>query len=174
MKLLGSVVLAFSALMLFTSGCISEPDFDRKKFAELNGVAQDLKTAVTATDPCTMPDALQQRLARGIAAVRERGTSTAEAGVIAAYAHLLTTCQDGLLLCRSRDHMSHFAFFPKGRIYVSQDLDPLVERYDLRVERHLYKPTGQYMRSIDGSATTVVWESVRAQIQNIENMIRYR
>jgi hypothetical protein len=174
MKHGGMFVLAFSAILLFTAGCISEPGFDRGKFEELKRVAQDLKTAVSGTSPCDVPDALQQRLVLGIAAVKEKGTSPAEDGVLAAYSHLLTTYRDGLLLCRSRSQMASFAFFPKGRIYVSQDLDALVEKYDLSTERHRYEPTGQYMRSIDGDAITVIWERVQAQIQNIENMIDYR
>jgi len=69
--------------------------------------------------------------------------------------------------------LSNFDFFPKGRIYVSQELDPLVERYDLAVEKHLYKHTGQYMRTVDGDSIRVIWESARTQIKNMENMMNY-
>jgi len=169
----GLVFLLLSALLLFTSACVSEPGFDKGKFAELDRIVQDMKAAVSSSNPCDVPDILQQRLASGIAAVKDKANSKRERDLIMAYSYLLTTYKDGLLLCRSRTHLSNFDFFPKGRIYVSQELDPLVERYDLAVEKHLYKHTGQYMRTIDGDSIRVIWESARTQIKNMENMMNY-
>ena len=166
-------IIVFSAIALFTSGCMSEPGIDKGTFEELNRTAQDLKAALTLSNPCDVPDTLQQRLASGIAAVKNKVNSKEEHNLIAAYTQLFTTCKDGLLLCRYRTQFSGFDFFPKGRIYVSQELDPLVEKYDLSMEKHVYKGTGQYMRSIDGNSVQVIWESARAQIKNIENMMNY-
>jgi hypothetical protein len=160
-------------MLLFASGCVSEQVINKAKFADLRSIAQDLKTAISSTDPCGVPEALQDRLASGIAAVKGRANSHAEKDLVAAYSSLLSTYKDGLLLCRSRHQLSSFDFFPKGRIYVSQELDPLVERYDLPVEKHLYKHTGEYIKSIDGNSIEVIWERARIQLRNIENMIDY-
>ncbi len=167
------VTLLFSVVMLFTSGCVLEPGIDKGKFSELNRAAQDLKTAISSGNPCDLPETLQQRLASGIAALQDRVASKGERDLVAAYSRLLTTCKDGLLLCQSRTHLSNFQFVPQGRIYVSQELDPLVEKYGLSTERHLYRPTGQYWRSIDGDSIKVIWESAQIQIKNIENMVNY-
>lgn len=167
------VILVFSAILLFTSACVSEPGIDKGKFAELDRTAQDLKAALTSSNPCDVPESLQQRLASGITAVKGKANSKGEHDLIVAYSHLLSTYKDGLLLCQYRTQLSHFDFFPKGRIYVSQELDPLVEKYDLPMEKHLYKRTGQYMRSIDGNSILVIWESARTQIKNMENMMNY-
>ncbi len=163
----------FSAMLLFVSGCVSEPGTDKGKFLELNRTAEDLKTAITSGNPCDVPDTLQRRLDSGIAALKDRAASKGEYDLIAAYSHLLTAYRDGLLLCQSRTLLSNFQFVPQGRIYVSQELDPLVKKYGLPTERHLYKPTGQYWRSIDGDSIKVIWESVQMQIKNIENMMNY-
>ncbi len=159
--------------MFFAAGCISEPGLDKGKFAELNRAAQDLKTAIRSGKRCEFPDTLQQRLSSGIEALKGKTASKTEFDLLSAYSHLLTTYKDGLLLCQSRTHLTEFEFVPKGRIYVTQQLDPLVEKYDLPTERHLYSPTGKYWRSISGDSITVIWESAEAEIKNIENMVNY-
>jgi len=167
------VMLVLLAAMLFISACVSEPEFDKSKFAELNRTVQELKAALSSGDPCSLSDTLVQRLSSEITAVKGRAKSKKEQDLVTAYAYLLTTCKDGLLLCQSRNQFTNLDMFPKGRIYVSQELDHLVERYDLSTEKHLYKKTGQYMRSVDGNSIGVIWDSARTQIKNIENMMNY-
>ncbi|HXY54566.1 MAG TPA: hypothetical protein VEM40_07840 [Nitrospirota bacterium] len=167
------VILLFSTITLFIFGCVSEPGVEKGKFLELNRAVEDLKAAIMSGNACDMPDTLQQRLADGIAAINGKAASKGERDLVAAYSHLLTTYKDGLLLCQSRNLLSDFQFVPRGRIYVSQELDPLVEKYGLSTKRHLYSPTGQYWRSIDGDSIKVIWESAQVQIKNIENMMNY-
>ncbi|MGE5173985.1 MAG: hypothetical protein ACM3MD_09150 [Betaproteobacteria bacterium] len=168
-----SYMLFLSVIMLFASGCVTEPALDKGKFAELNRAAQDLKTAIRSGKRCEVPDTLLQRLTSEIAALKNKTASKAERDLLSAYSHLLVICQDGLLLCQSRTHLTEFQFVPKGRIYVTQELDSLVEKYDLPTERHLYSPTGKYWKSISGDSITVIWESAEAEIKNIENMVNY-
>jgi len=169
----GVVIILLSAIMLFGPGCVSEPGIDKEKFSELNLIAQDLKTAITSGKPCDVPDTLIQRLASETAALKNRTASKGERDLIEAYSHLLTTYKDGLLLCQYQTPLSQFQFVPKGRIYVFQELDPVIQKYGLSTESHLYKPTGVYWRSIDGDSIKVIWESAEFQIKNIENMVNY-
>ena len=173
MRLRSMVVLAFLTALLFISACVSEPEFDKSKFLELNQTAQDIKAVLLSSNPCDLPDSLIQRLSAGIAAVKDKAKSKKEHDLITAYSYLLTTCRDGLLLCHSQSQFANLNLIPKGRIYLSQELDPLVERYDLSTEKHVYRHTGQYMRSVDGNAINVIWDSARTQIKNIENMLNY-
>ncbi len=173
MRLLSTVMLVLLASLLFISSCVSEPEFDKSKFTEINRTVQNLKAALSSDNPCNLPDSLLERFSSGIAAVKGKVKSKKEHDLIIAYSYLLTTCKDGLLLCRSRNQFANLDMFPKGRIYLSQELDPLVERYDLPTEKHLYKKTGQYMRSVDGNSIGVIWESARTQIKNIENILNY-
>jgi hypothetical protein len=168
-----SVITLAAALLLFASGCVAEPGLDKGKFEELNRAAQDLKAVLRSGKGCEVPDTVLQRLASGTAALKDKTASKAERDLLSAYENLVTIYQDGLLLCRSRGHLSRFEFVPKGRIYVTQELDPIVEKYDLPIERHVYKPTGVSWRSISGNSITVIWKRVEIQIKNIEVMLKY-
>ncbi len=159
--------------MLFTSGCVFEPGIDKAKFADLNKAAQDVRALIASDSPCDAPAELQQRLAAGIAAIKDKTASRPERELIAAYSNLLTTYQDGLLLCRYRNQLTDFQFVPKGRIYVSQELDPIVEKYELSTEKHKYKPTGQFWRSIPGDSIKVIWARAQTQLKNIETVEKY-
>ena len=169
----GMVIILLSAIVLSGVGCVSEPGIDKGKFSELNRTARDLATSLASDKPCEVPETVLQRLASGTAALKDKAASKGESDVIKAYSNLLTTYQDGLLLCNHRNHFSQFKFVPKGRIYVSQELDPLVLKYDLSTESHLYRPTGLYWRSIAGDSIRVIWERAEMQTKNIENMVNY-
>ena len=168
-----SVITLVSAILLFASGCAAEPGLDKGKFAELDRALQDLKAALGSGKACDVPDTMLQRLASGTAALKDKTASKAERDLLAAYADLATIFHDGLLLCRSRTHLSGFEFVPKGRIYVTQELDPLVEKYDLPIESHVYKPTGAHWKSISPDSIRVIWEKAEVRIKNIEVMLKY-
>jgi len=87
--------------------------------------------------------------------------------------NLMITSQDALFVCRSRANLSGFGIVPKGRIYVTQELDPIVEKYDLAIERHVYKPTGAYWKSISVDSIRLIWEKAEMQIKSIEVMLTY-
>src|SRR5512139_928273 len=168
-----SVINLLSALLLFALGCTAEPGLDKGKFAELDRASRDLKSALGSGDPCGIPETVLQRLASGTAALKDKTASKEERDLVSAYANLVTISRDGLLLCRSRSHLSGFEFVPKGRIYVTQELDPLVEKYNLPTESHVYKPTGAHWKSISGDSIKVIWERAGVQIKNIEVMLKY-
>ncbi len=167
------VVLLLSAIMFLSISCVSEPGIDKGKFSELNRTARELQNSISSNKPCDVPDTLMQKLDAGITALRDKTSSKAERDVIAAYSRLLTTYKDGLLLCQYRTQMKQFEFVPRGRIYVFQELDPLVEKYGLSTERHVYAPTGVHWKSIAGDSIKVIWESAEVQLKNVENMVNY-
>ncbi len=173
MRQVNVAILLLLAIMLFGLGCVSEPGIDKGKFSELNRTAHDLKASITPDKPCDLPEALLQKLASGTAALKDKTASKIERDVVEAYSRLVTTYQDGLLLCQSQTRLNNFQFVPKGRIYVFQDLDPLVAKYDLSTESHLYKPTGVRWRSISADSIKVIWETAENQLRNIENMVNY-
>lgn len=173
MKQGGIVILLLSVIMLFGSGCIPEKGIDKKKFSELQRIAREIQTSITSGNPCDVPDTLRQSLVSGTEALRDKTTSTGERDLIKAYSNLLTIYNDGLLLCKYRTALSQFQFVPKGRIYVTQELDPLVQKYDLSTASHVYRPTGAYWKSIPGDSIKVIWESAEFQLKTIENMVNY-
>lgn len=170
---MSQVTWIMTMLLLFAAGCTAEPGLDKGKFADLNRAGQDLKAAFGAGRICEVPDAVLQRLVSGTAALKDKTVSKAEADLLAAYANLVVISRDGLLLCRSRTHLTGFEFVPKGRIYVTQELDPLVEKYGLPTESHVYKPTGAHWKSISADSITVIRERAEGQIKKIEVMLKY-
>jgi hypothetical protein len=161
------------ALLVFACGCTTEPGLNKAKFAELDRAKQDLKAAIKAGRGCETSDALLQRFVSGTAALKNKMASEDERGLLELYNELVITYQDGLLLCRTRTMFADYAFVPKGCIYVTQELDPVVEKYHLPTERHLYQPTGKHWKSIPGDSPRVVWEQAAFEIKNIEGWERY-
>ncbi len=173
MKKYGIILIALSAMAVFSPGCTREQGINKGKFAELIRIVQDLKTAIASGKACDVPNAVLERLAAGTAVLKDKAGSQDERDLLAACEDLAAIYRDGLLLCRSRTHLTGFPFVPKGRIYVTQELDPVVEKYGFSTERHEYKPTGQYWKSIDAGAINTVWEQAGFRIRYIENMVRY-
>lgn len=161
------------ALALLLASCASEPGFDKEKFADLDSARMDLKAAYSAGDHCNIPGSVLLRLASGSTALEGRTASKPERDLLAAYKTLGSIASDAMLLCRSRGQLAGFRFMPTGRIYVTQELDPLVERYDLAIERHPYKPTGAYVKTIAGDSILVIWDRADSVMQTIEVMQKY-
>ena len=168
-----SFIAVVSMLVVLLAGCVSEPGLDKGKFADLDRAARELMAALGSGDPCAVPDGVLQKLDAGTAALQGKTASKAEADLLAAYANLLAISRDGQALCRSRTHLTRFTFVPKGLIYVTQDLDPIVERYGLLTEKHVYPPTGAHWKSISADSIQVIWEKAAAKIRNIEVMLKY-
>lgn len=173
MKRTRLIILACSAAACIHYGCIAEQGIDKSTFASLDRTSQALRSALTTSRPCDVPRALQDELANGIVAVGDRAKTKAERDLMAAYAQVLATYRDGLLLCGSRGHLAQMRLIPKGRIFVTQELDPIIRKYGLPSEKHVYKPTGQHMESLDGNAIEVIWDRARAQIKIAENILHY-
>jgi len=172
--LVRSGVLSLTAmLLLFVTGCATEPGLDKGKFDELIRAAQELRAAIGSGKACDVPDSVLQRLVSGTAALRGKIASKAERDLLAAFANLATSAQDGLLLCRSRSQLAVLNIVPKGRINVTQELDPIVDKYDLPIESHVYAPTGARLKTISVDAIKVIWEKAAVQIRNIEVTLKY-
>jgi hypothetical protein len=56
---------------------------------------------------------------------------------------------------------------------VFQELDPLVLKYELSTESHVYQPTGLHWRSISEDSIKVIWKSAEFQIKILQNMFNY-
>ncbi len=166
-------LIAISIAILLFAACTPEKWTDKTKYTEVNRTVQDLQTAIASGKPCDVPDTVLQDLDTKTESLKEKAVSQNDRDLIAASKDLASIYRDGLLLCRSRTHLTSFPFVPKGRIYVTQELDPVVEKYGLSTERHQYKPTGQYWRSIDADSIQLIWERAGFRIRYIENMLKY-
>lgn len=168
-----TVIVLLPAMVLLCLGCVSEPGIDKGKFTESLRIARELHTSLAKGSPCDVPAELLQKLAAETEALKSKAASPAEKNVVRALSGLVNTYNDGVLVCNQRAHLSQFSFVPRGRIYVVQELDPLVLKYDLPTESHVYRPTGVSWRSISWDAVKAIWESAGAQLRSIENAVNY-
>jgi hypothetical protein len=160
-------------LTMMLTACNWEPGIDKSKFADLNRTVEEIKTFVTAGKGCDLPEAVTERLDAEIAIAKTRASSISERDLVTALSRLSMICKDGHLVCRSRTLLKEFKFVPAGRIYVPQELDPVIERYGFSTQRHLYRPTAQYWRSISTDSIRTIWDVAGQQIRNIENLEKY-
>jgi hypothetical protein len=85
----------------------------------------------------------------------------------------LAIYRDGLLLWKYKIDFAPFDFVPKGRIYVGQDVEPIVFKYRFPTDSHMYQPTRQYWKSISEDSIRIIWSNADSQLKIIENMKNY-
>ncbi len=167
-----SAVLAVAALivLIVSAGCTSR--FDRKKFDAVNTAALAVKKAFDGGATYKQVGQLIEAFSREITVLRGGGAmSGREKDLLADYSFLLSIYRDGYLLWRCQRESEKYGFIPKGLIYVWQDVDPLVEKYGIPTESHLYGPTQAPWRSIPGDSLNKVWASADTQLKVIEGLL---
>ena len=81
--------------------------------------------------------------------------------------------RDGPVLWKYKLDFAFFDSILKGRIYVRQDVEPIIIKYRFPTESHLYDPTWQYWKSIPGDAIQIIWRYADSQLKTIENITNY-
>lgn len=90
------------------------------------------------------------------------------------YDDLLTIFRDGQILWKYKAEFVYYGFVPEGMIYVGQDIEPIVAKYGIPTEAHLFKPTRQAWRSIPDSSIVVIWKNAHSRLTIIENILKNR
>jgi hypothetical protein len=161
-------------LIVVAAACSSGPETDKKKFTGLADDAVALKASLAAGATYQQFTKSLQKFSSDIALLRSRTATREEKDLLDAYADLLAIYQDGVVLWRYKLEFAPFGFVPKDRIYVGQDVDPIVFKYRFVTESHLYQPTQQYWKSIPDDSIRIIWSNADSQIKIIENMTRYQ
>ena len=157
-------------LMIFfiTVGCSSETEINFAKFKKIDQAAQELKTSVAEKPSYQHFGELLQNLSAEITAVNKKVLSKKELELLHAYSVLAGVYQDGYVLWKYKLEFAPFGIVPEGRIYVSQDVEPIAFRYNLPKESHLYKPTQQYWKSISEDSIQIIWNNADLQYKIIK------
>jgi hypothetical protein len=158
--------------VLFTGACSSEPDMDRKKFKSLAGAAQAVKASLDAGASYEQFGRSLEALSGEIATLEGKAATRKEEDLLKAYTTLAEVYQDGHTLWRVKLEFALFGIVPEGRIYVSQDVEPIVFKYSFPVETHLYKPTGKQWRSISEDSIRIIWSNADSQLKIIEEIAK--
>ena len=160
-------------VLFFLAGCPSAPGINKSKFKKAYAAAYEVKNSIAAGESYQQVAGRIKQLSAEISASKEEVATDEEKDLLDAYSDLLSTYSDGLVLWK---HKLDFAFFNpvlKGRIYVGQDVEPIVLKYRFSTESHLYKPTGQYWKSIPGDSIGIIWSNADSQLKVIEGLMRY-
>ncbi len=161
-------------LFLLTASCSLEPGIERSKFQKLSVSAHAVKAALSGGAPYPRLMELEQNLSAAIAESKNKVATKNEKELLDAYSDLLGMYKDGLLLWKYKLEFAPFDFVPRGRIYVGQDVEPIVFKYHFATESHLYQPTGQHWKSLSEDSIRIVWSNADSQLKIIENMTNYR
>jgi hypothetical protein len=159
---------ALFALFFFFQSCSEQ--FDRGKFAAVDNAAREVKGSIAKGDYRIFGDRVQ-KLAHEIGALRGKTASKREEELLDAYVFLHSIYHDGFLLWKYRTEFTRYGFVPQDLIYVGQDIEPIVERYKLKTESHVYEPTGQQWRSIPADSIRFVWASADSQLEKIDFLL---
>jgi hypothetical protein len=173
MKELKWFLTVLAIIFLLNGACSSEQGINKSKFVVMNGTAHMISAAISSGKSYRQISDLVQQLSGEIAALKGRTKTTEEKDLLDAYSDLLEIYGEGLVLWK---YKLEFAFFDpvlKGRIYVGQDVEPIVDKYRFSTESHLYKPTGQYWKSIAGDSIRIIWSNADSQLKIIEHLTSY-
>jgi hypothetical protein len=173
MRILKSFFAALSICIFFIGACSFESGIDKVKFAKLKVAAQAVKTSIAAGESYQQVTEKVEQLAADIAALKDKVPTQKEKELLEAYADLLADYRDGLVLWKYKLDFAFFDVMLKGRIYVGQDVEPIVIKYRFPTESHLYEPTGQYWKSIPGDSIQAIWSYADSQLKAMDNITNY-
>ena len=156
--------------VLFAGACSFEPDIDPGKFKRVSGAAQAVKASLSAETSYEQFGSLIEALSGEIAALKGKTATREEEKLLKAYTTLAEVYQDGRTLWKFKLEFAPFGIVPDGRIYISQDVEPIVFKYSFPVENHLYKPTGKHWKSISEDSIRIIWSNADSQLKIIEEI----
>jgi len=168
MKIRQNILGLLLMIVFITGACSSEPEMDKTKFLKLDQIARELQASHAAGASFNHFGELLQSMSAELAAVKARPLSKKEMEELNAYSVLYGIYQDGYILWKYKLEFAPFGIVPKGRIYVSQDVEPIAFKYNFPTESHLYQPTQQYWKSISEDSIQIIWNNADFQYKIIK------
>ena len=168
------ILILLLVIFFLGSSCSSKSGIAKGKFTQLNRAALTVKTSLASGASYRQLTELVQGLSVEIASIKTKVATKEEKELLEAYSDLLAMYRDGLLLWKYKLEFAPFDFVPKGRIYVGQDVEPIVFKYHFPTESHLYQPTRQRWKSLSEDSIQIIWSNADSQLKIIENITNYR
>jgi hypothetical protein len=162
-----AVVLLF---VLVLSGCVAETGIDKAKFKTAEETAKAVRTSVVSGASYGAYRESVERFAAAVYALKGTAGPAQEQKLIKAYSDLLSIYRDYGVLWNYKLEFAPFDFIPQGRIYVGQAADPIVSKYQLSTESHVYRPTGQHWTSVAEDSLQIIWRNAEDQLKIIEDL----
>lgn len=165
-----NILFVILSLPIFCFACTSH-DFDKKKFEGVNHTAQVIRDSVKAGADIQQFEGLLQKLSSEISVLKDMVKSERERELLKNYSNLLAIYRDGFTLWKYKTEFTRYDFVPKNLIYVGQDVEPIVKKYRLKTELHIFKPTKQLWKGIPESSIQIVWMNADSQLKIINNIL---
>ncbi len=165
-----SVVLIELCAVLVLCACSA--NIDKNKFQNANDAAKTLERSVAAGIAYQDLGKLLQRLSDEVTILDNTVDSRQERELAAEYSVLLGMYEDGLLLMRYQGEFSGHNFVPPGRIYVGQDVEPIVTKYRIETESHVFGPTHQTWKSISADSIRIIWYNAGQQLKKVDALLK--
>jgi hypothetical protein len=148
------------------------PKVDKNRFQNANRAARALQRSIAADVKYKDFGELMQSFSDEVTVLEDTVKSKREKELADEYFSLLKMYEDGLLLWRYQREFSGHDFVPKGRIYVGQDLEPIVIKYHFETESHVFGPTRQSWKSISEDSIRTVWYNAGEQLKRIDTLLK--
>lgn len=165
-----TLVITAVCIVLLCTACSSE--IDREKFAKVKNSAQAVEISIAAGVSYQTFGELLQKLSAEIANLKETVKSEEEKELLRDCSDLLTMYLDGFLLWKYKIEFASYRFVPKKRIYVGQDVEPIVVKYRFSTESHIFGPTQQIWRSISEDSIQIIWSNAHSQLEKINTLLK--
>jgi len=170
-----TIISFLFALSMICAACShSTPALDTTKFNDVTGAAQNVRSTLESGAGYQAFDRALQKLSAEITALKSKTRTDKERDLLKDYSDLYSTYHDGYTLWKYKIEFTRYGFVPRELIYVGQDIEPIIEKYKIPVQLHLYEPTRQSWKSIPESSLQMIWTNADSQLQIINNILTYR
>ncbi len=164
----------FAAYVICAACSSSAPGLDKTKFNGVTSAAQAVRGTLESGAGFQAFNGALQKLSEEITALKNRATNDPEKELTKDYSDLYSTYHDGYILWKYKIEFTRYGFVPRELIYVGQDIEPIIEKYKIPVQLHVYAPTHQSWKSIPASSLEMIWGNADSQLQIINNILTYR
>lgn len=152
----------------------SSPELSREKFRGVNGAAQEVRKTLSSGDNYQAFCGALQKLSLEIAALKNNVRTDQEKDLLKDYSDLYAIYHDGYVLWKYKIEFTRYGFVPENLIYVGQDIEPIVVKYRIPLEFHVYGPTQQSWKSIPAESIQMIWTNADSEMQIINSILSYR
>ncbi|MBF0506780.1 MAG: hypothetical protein HQL09_08080 [Nitrospirae bacterium] len=169
-----SAVFIICAVVIIASCSSSSPALSKEKFSGVNGAALEVGKTLSSGGDYKAFSAALQKLSLEIAALKNNVRTDQEKDLLKDYSDLYAIYHDGYVLWKYKIEFTRYGFVPENLIYVGQDIEPIVIKYRIPVEFHVYAPTQQSWKSIPAESLQMIWTNADSEMQIINSILSYR
>lgn len=167
-------VTYFLPFFIIVACSFASSDLDKRKFDGVNRTARAVANELASGTGYQSFGAALQKFSSEIGVLKGRDLSDQEKELTKNYSDLYSIYKDGFILWKYEIEFSRYGFVPKGLIYVGQDIEPIIVKYRISADSHLYAPTKQYWKSIPADSIQIIWKNADSQMRMIDNILNYR